>query len=94
MAAGGNDALMHHGIPGFSPHALPAYLAMIAGIAIVLTLSRLLRGIFTRVEIRDDILETSIVRRWRGPYPVIPTHPPGFRTTASGHRDHRFATGP
>lgn len=62
MAAGGNDDLMLHGIPGFSPHALPAYLAMIAGIAVALILNRLLRGVFTRVEIHDDILKTAVVR--------------------------------
>jgi uncharacterized protein len=62
MAAGGNDDLMLHGIPGFSPHALPAYLAMIAGIVLALTVRRRIQGVFTRVDVRDDILKTSVVR--------------------------------
>jgi len=34
LAAGGNDALLMHGIPLLSPHALPTYLAMVGGIAL------------------------------------------------------------
>ena len=33
---GGNDVLLLNAIPGLSPHAVPAYLAMLAGIAIAL----------------------------------------------------------
>ncbi|USG62579.1 YeeE/YedE family protein [Sneathiella marina] len=43
---GGNDVLMFQGLPSLSPHALPAFVAMMIGIALTLTLMRLLgRGI-------------------------------------------------
>ncbi|MFB3077690.1 MAG: YeeE/YedE thiosulfate transporter family protein [Lysobacterales bacterium] len=37
---GGNDVLMLHGIPGFSYHAVPTFLAMLAGIALTLLAGR------------------------------------------------------
>ncbi len=36
LVPGGNDVLLLNAIPGLSPHALPAYLAMLAGIATAL----------------------------------------------------------
>jgi uncharacterized membrane protein YedE/YeeE len=36
MVPGGNDVLLLNSIPGFSSHAVPAYLSMLAGIAIAL----------------------------------------------------------
>ena len=36
LVPGGNDVLLLNAIPGLSAHALPAYLAMLAGIAIAL----------------------------------------------------------
>lgn len=36
LVPGGNDVLLLNAIPGLSPHAMPAYLAMLAGIAIAL----------------------------------------------------------
>ena len=41
LVPGGNDVLILHGIPILSPHALPAYLAMLAGIALTLSVLRL-----------------------------------------------------
>ena len=35
MVPGGNDVLLFHGIPTLSPHAAPAYFAMVVGIAAV-----------------------------------------------------------
>ncbi len=32
LVPGGNDVLLLNAIPGLSPHAVPAYLAMLAGI--------------------------------------------------------------
>ena len=55
MAAGGNDVLLLHGIPGLSAHALPAYLALIAGIALVLVVDRLMRGTFMKVDCSGDV---------------------------------------
>ncbi len=36
LVPGGNDVLLLNAIPGLSPHALPAYFAMLAGIGIAL----------------------------------------------------------
>jgi uncharacterized membrane protein YedE/YeeE len=36
MIPGGNDVLILHGIPSLSPHAIPAFLAMLGGIALSL----------------------------------------------------------
>ena len=55
MAAGGNDVLLLHGIPGLSPHALPAFMALIAGIALVLVVERLMRGTFMKVDCSGDV---------------------------------------
>jgi uncharacterized membrane protein YedE/YeeE len=55
LTPGGNDSLVLYGIPTLSPHALPAYLAMAAGIALALGLLRLLFGVETRVECRSDL---------------------------------------
>ena len=55
MAPGGNDVLVLHGLPGLSPHALPAYVALIAGIAVVLVIERLVRGEYMKVDCSGDI---------------------------------------
>ena len=41
LVPGGNDVLLLHGIPSLSPHAVPAYVAMLLGIAATLGLMRL-----------------------------------------------------
>ena len=55
MAAGGNDVLLLHAIPALSLHALPAYMALIAGIAFVLVVDRLIRGTFMMVDCSGDV---------------------------------------
>jgi hypothetical protein len=55
LAPGGNDALVLYGIPSLSPHALPAFLAMAAGIAAALLVMRHGFGIVSHVECRNDI---------------------------------------
>jgi uncharacterized membrane protein YedE/YeeE len=40
MVPGGNDVLLLNSIPGLSAHAIPAYLAMLAGIGIALLIRR------------------------------------------------------
>ena len=39
LVPGGNDMILLNGIPGLSTHALPAYLAMLAGIGLTLALA-------------------------------------------------------
>ena len=60
MTPGGNDVLVLHSIPQLSAHALPAYLAMTAGIAMVLIVMRATRGSYLQVDCRRDICVT----RW------------------------------
>lgn len=55
LVPGGNDVLILHGIPSLSPHALPIYVAMLAGIAAGLLTMRRLVGMAIRVECSDDI---------------------------------------
>ncbi len=40
LVPGGKDALLLNAMPGLSPHALPAYLAMLAGIGIALMVEK------------------------------------------------------
>ena len=60
MTPGGNDVLVLHSIPQLSAHALPAYLAMTAGITMVLIVMRAIRGEYLQVDCRHDICIT----RW------------------------------
>ncbi len=55
MVPGGNDVLLLHGIPTLSPHALPAFGAMLLGIAMTLGLMRLAGGSLETIDCRGDI---------------------------------------
>jgi uncharacterized membrane protein YedE/YeeE len=55
LLPGGNDALVLYGIPSLSPHALPAYAALILGIFVALLTMRAIFGIEMRVACRKDI---------------------------------------
>jgi len=55
LTPGGNDALVLYGIPSLSPHALPAFFAMVVGIALGLWSIRACFGIETRVACRNDL---------------------------------------
>lgn len=55
LLPGGNDALVLYGIPSLSPHAIPAYLALVAGIAVALLSMRAVFGVEMRVACRQDI---------------------------------------
>jgi uncharacterized membrane protein YedE/YeeE len=54
LLPGGNDALVLYGIPALSPHALPAFAAMLVGIAAALWLLRWF-GVEMRVACRNDL---------------------------------------
>lgn len=60
MTPGGNDVLVLHSIPQLSAHALPAYLAMTAGIATVLIVMRAATGGYLEVDCQGDVCRT----RW------------------------------
>jgi uncharacterized protein len=55
LTHGGNDSLVLYAIPTLSPHALPAYGALAVGVATGLLTIRLLLGIETRAECRNDL---------------------------------------
>jgi hypothetical protein len=55
LLPGGNDALILYGIPGLSPHALPAYAALLLGIFVALLTMRAMFGVEMRVACRNDM---------------------------------------
>lgn len=61
MAPGGNDVLIFHAIPGGSPHALPAYAALLVGTAAGLLVIRMLGGTVTEVECTGDVCRIRTV---------------------------------
>ena len=59
LVPGGNDVLLLNAIPGLSPHALPAYLAMLAGIAIALMVVKWRGGEWVVVNCSGDQCQES-----------------------------------
>ncbi len=59
LVPGGNDVLLLNAIPGFSPHALPAYFAMLIGIAITLTILKWFGGEWHKVDCEGDLCQES-----------------------------------
>lgn len=62
LAPGGNDYLILHAIPGLSAHAIPAYLAMLCGIAVVLFVMRSVTGMSMCVDCRGDTCRSEADR--------------------------------
>lgn len=59
MIPGGNDALLLNGIPNLSPHAVPAYLAMVVGIAAALACLQLGGQRMDKVDCSKDICRSA-----------------------------------
>ncbi len=59
MIPGGNDVLILHAIPSLSPHAVPAFLAMLVGIAVSLMGMRALGRDIPRIDCGGDICTTE-----------------------------------
>lgn len=55
MVPGGNDVLILNAIPSLSPHAIPAYLAVIAGIAATLLIVRWSGGSIETIDCSGDV---------------------------------------
>jgi uncharacterized membrane protein YedE/YeeE len=55
MAPGGNDVLVLYAIPSLSPHAIPVFAALAAGVAVALLFLRAVFGVETRAVCRDDV---------------------------------------
>ncbi len=72
MIPGGNDALVLYSIPSFSPHALPAYGALIVGAAAGLLAMKYLAGVDSRVVCRNDIYLAEAQPRGS----ILNSHPP------------------
>lgn len=58
LTPGGNDALILHAIPGGSPHALPAYGALLVGTAAGLVVIRRVAGAGIKVQCTGDVCRT------------------------------------
>ncbi len=63
LVPGGNDVLLLNAIPGLSPHALPAYLAMLAGIGIALIVVKWSGGQWQVVDCSGDQCQESNERQ-------------------------------
>ncbi len=55
MIPGGNDSLILYGIPSLSPHALPAYASILAGVAVTLLTAKRFGGSLPRVYCTGDV---------------------------------------
>jgi hypothetical protein len=71
LLPGGNDALVLYGIPSLSPHALPAYGALLLGIFVALLTMRQFFGHEMRVACKNDMyiadVSTDLVKREKAP---------------------------
>jgi uncharacterized membrane protein YedE/YeeE len=63
LTPGGNDALILHAIPGGSPHAIPAYAALLIGTAAGLIAIRRVTGMAVEVECSGDICRVQKGRK-------------------------------
>jgi len=59
LIPGGNDTLMLKSLPGLSPHAIPAFVALLFGIGVTLLFMRLLTGKTLKVVCTNDICQTE-----------------------------------
>ena len=72
LVPGGNAVLVLYAVPSFSPHALPAYGALIVGAAAGLLALKHLAGLDTRVVCRNDIYRAEI----QPVGSILNSHPP------------------
>jgi hypothetical protein len=59
LIPGGNDTLMLKSLPGLSPHAIPAFGALLFGIGVTLLFMRLLTGKTLKVVCTNDICQSD-----------------------------------
>jgi hypothetical protein len=59
LIPGGNDTLILDSLPGLSPHAIPAFVALLFGIGVTLFLMRILTGKTLKVVCSNDICRTE-----------------------------------
>lgn len=59
LIPGGNDTLMLKSLPGFSPHAIPTFVALLFGIGVTLFFFQLFTGKTLKVVCSGDICRTE-----------------------------------
>lgn len=59
LIPGGNDGLILFGMPSLSPHAVPAWLAIVAGILLALALMRAAGAHVPRIRCEGDVCRTA-----------------------------------
>jgi len=59
LIPGGNDTLIFKSLPGLSPHAIPAFAALLCGICATLLLMRRVSGKTLQVVCTDDVCRTE-----------------------------------
>jgi uncharacterized membrane protein YedE/YeeE len=59
LIPGGNDTMILKSLPGLSPHAIPAFAALLCGICAALLLMRLFSGKTMQVDCTNDICRTA-----------------------------------
>jgi hypothetical protein len=59
LTPGGNDTLILKTLPGLSPHAIPAFAALLCRICTTLLLMRLFSGKTMQVDCSNDICRTD-----------------------------------
>ena len=59
LIPGGNDTLILKSLPGLSPHALPAFIALLFGVGVTLLIMRWLTGKTLKIVCTDDICQAE-----------------------------------
>jgi uncharacterized membrane protein YedE/YeeE len=59
MIPGGNDTLMLKSLPGLSPHAVPAFFALLLGVSVTLLFMQLITGKALKVVCTNDICQAE-----------------------------------
>jgi hypothetical protein len=59
MIPGGNDTLMLKSLPGLSPHAVPAFFALLLGVSVTLLFIQLITGKSLRIVCTNDICQAE-----------------------------------
>lgn len=87
MTPGGNDVLVLHDLPQLSGHAVPALLAMIAGITLVMVVMRAATGTYLEVDCQGDVCTSRRIGAPRGAAePAVATVHDSRSSTASERR--------
>ena len=59
LIPGGNDTLLLKSLPGLSPHAMPAFVALLFGVGVTLLFMRFVTGKSLKVVCANDICQAK-----------------------------------